>query len=367
MTRMPKIAAACVALVGALSLLAPAARATPKILDLPEVLQDHDQWCWVGVTRSALLSFGVDQSQCAIAEYTRTHTTAADVDLGAVDCCVDWNQGCNHWNYFWYYGGSIADILQHFGGLQNVTYERPLSLEDVSAAIDGQRLAFIRWDWSSGGGHFLVAHGYDGADLYVMNPWPGEGLKIVDYQWLRSGDIHTWATSLTTGRATSCAGKTDGASCDDGNACTRADQCRVGACLGTPVLCPATACLEVGSCDPATGQCAAAAKADGLACSDDDLCTESERCLAGECLGTPKDCSAATDTPCQGSKCNPKTGQCAAFELEDGAACPDGTCQDGSCSSEGSMSCNVAAGPASAPVAAWALVVGLLGLRRRRS
>jgi hypothetical protein len=139
------------------------------IIDVTETQQEHDQWCWAGTAQSTLLRYGVSLQQCEIAEYTRTHTNASDVRLGSTDCCVDPTQGCNAQNYFWYYRGSIADILQHFGALQNVTYDRALALEEVKEAVDVGRLALVRWAWSGGGGHFLLIHGYDGTLAYYMD------------------------------------------------------------------------------------------------------------------------------------------------------------------------------------------------------
>jgi len=59
----------------------------------------------------------------------------------------------------------------------------------------------------------------------------------------------------------------DGATCDDGNACTTSDQCTTGVCQGTPKACvspPASSCTDantakvyenLGACSPGTGAC----------------------------------------------------------------------------------------------------------------
>ena len=54
--------------------------------------------------------------------------------------------------------------------------------------------------------------------------------------------------------------KPDGAPCDDGNACTTADTCSNGTCVGGP------------------------ATANGTACSDADACTTHEACKNGVCI-----------------------------------------------------------------------------------
>jgi RHS repeat-associated protein len=52
------------------------------------------------------------------------------------------------------------------------------------------------------------------------------------------------------------------------------------------VLCQALdGCHLAGVCDPATGQCANPAKADGAPCDDGDTCTRADTCTAGACRG----------------------------------------------------------------------------------
>jgi choice-of-anchor A domain-containing protein len=56
------------------------------------------------------------------------------------------------------------------------------------------------------------------------------------------------------------------------------------ACECATVQCPAAeACLEAGVCNPQTGACVYATKADGSACTDGNACNGGETCLAGAC------------------------------------------------------------------------------------
>ena len=79
----------------------------------------------------------------------------------------------------------------------------------------------------------------------------------------------------------------DGATCDDRNACTRADTCAAGACAGADlVVCAASdQCHVAGACDPASGACSDPAAADGATCDDGDIGTEVSSCRAGACEG----------------------------------------------------------------------------------
>src|SRR5262249_7999598 len=81
--------------------------------------------------------------------------------------------------------------------------------------------------------------------------------------------------------------KSDGTPCDDGNACTRSDTCQAGVCTGRePVVCSAgDQCHEAGVCDPASGVCSSPTKPDGATCDDGNACTRSDICQAGVCTG----------------------------------------------------------------------------------
>jgi cysteine-rich repeat protein len=133
----------------------------------------------------------------------------------------------------------------------------------------------------------------------------------------------------------------DGAACDDGSACTRADACAGGACVGTdPVTCiPSDSCHLAGSCDPATGACSDPVAPDGASCDDGDGCTRVDACAAGTCLGSsPVACTPSDSCHLAGS-CDPATGACSDPVAPDGTACSDGSacteadaCSSGACS-----------------------------------
>ncbi len=167
-----------------------------QVLDMPEVIQEQDEWCWAGVSCSILQYYGQPLSQCEIAEYTRTHATWHD--FGSVNCCTDPNQGCNYWNYNWGYEGSIEDILQHWG-VNSHGVGSALGISEIQTVVGSGSPFVIRWAWTSGGGHFLVGHGIIDTTIYYMDPWFGEGLKIANYSWVVSDANHTWAhTNIIT-------------------------------------------------------------------------------------------------------------------------------------------------------------------------
>jgi hypothetical protein len=142
--------------------------------------------------------------------------------------------------------------------------------------------------------------------------------------------------------------KTDGTTCDDGNACTLDDTCQAGVCKGgAPLNCMAAdQCHAAGVCDPSTGLCSNPAKADGASCNDGNACTQSDSCQAGVCTGAnPVVCGAGDQCHLAGT-CDPSSGACSNPAKADGASCDDGNsctagdmCMAGACV-PGTASCD---------------------------
>ncbi len=126
--------------------------------------------------------------------------------------------------------------------------------------------------------------------------------------------------------------------CDDGDVCTNSDVCVAGSCVGTPVDCVAAgdAC-NVASCDPsaAGSNCSVLTPvADGMDCDDNDPCSLVDTCLAGVCMaGMPPDCFAAGDE-CNVASCSQigVDGNCDIITpMDNGTACSGGVCTNGVC------------------------------------
>jgi len=142
--------------------------------------------------------------------------------------------------------------------------------------------------------------------------------------------------------------KANGSACNDGDACTKKDTCNAGVCTGTnPVICsPSDSCHDLGTCDPATGMCSNPVKADGAACDDNDKCTQTDTCNAGECFGGDPLACAPSDQCHDAGTCDPTTGMCSNPNKADGTACSDedkctegDTCQAGICNGTMPMPC----------------------------
>ncbi len=121
----------------------------------------------------------------------------------------------------------------------------------------------------------------------------------------------TYSVTYTAGGCASNTGMTavtviaNGASCNDGNACTLTDTCQAGACVGSdPVQCdPGGPCIDPGVCAPSTGLCSdAAVRPDDSACFDGDACTSGDACQTGVCA------SPVTLVPAPGSPAGSGSG-----------------------------------------------------------
>ncbi|MBM4396922.1 MAG: putative metal-binding motif-containing protein, partial [Deltaproteobacteria bacterium] len=80
-----------------------------------------------------------------------------------------------------------------------------------------------------------------------------------------------------------------GTKCDDHSACTNPDTCQGGVCTAGPTVdCNDNVECTTDSCDPAVG--CQHANLTGTDCNDGDSCTVTDKCNAGVCAGTPKNC-----------------------------------------------------------------------------
>jgi len=160
----------------------------------------------------------------------------------------------------------------------------------------------------------------------------------------RPKDCTGFGNACTTGTCSPATGacqsvpSNDGGTCDDANFCTDGDVCHAGQCAGTTLDCTSldSRCSR-GQCSRQTGACEAIAINEGSTCDDHDLCTRTDACLAGRCVGDPVDCSSLDDQ-CVAGTCDPADGSCVPQPARQGETCDDvdpctpaGTCTDAIC------------------------------------
>ncbi|MFQ5592473.1 MAG: hypothetical protein ACE5HE_15050, partial [Phycisphaerae bacterium] len=155
------------------------------------------------------------------------------------------------------------------------------------------------------------------------------------------GNACTLSSGLCDTAGTCVARNLQRVACDDGNACTTSDVCIGGSCIGDlpPDCDDANGCTD-DSCDPAVG-CLNVNNV--LACDDGDACTTEDGCSGGLCLGgTPPDCGDSN--PCTDDVCDSALGCVNTPNLvscDDGDACTVGdSCSDGICVGGAAPDCN---------------------------
>ena len=128
-----------------------------------------------------------------------------------------------------------------------------------------------------------------------------------------------------------CLNALNSLACDDGSACTSADKCTNGLCIGVPkvcsdgIFCTSDACVD--------GNCVYLAS--DVTCNDGDACTSGDACSGGACTGSAS-VICNDNNGCTYDSCNPTTG-CKFFPTTD--TCDDGNvctsndaCASGTCS-----------------------------------
>ncbi|MFQ5479359.1 MAG: hypothetical protein ACE5E4_12165, partial [Candidatus Binatia bacterium] len=129
--------------------------------------------------------------------------------------------------------------------------------------------------------------------------------------------------------------------CDDSDACTTGDTCAGGVCVGgSPPNCDDGDLCTDDSCDSVTG-CQHANNT--AACDDGDVCTTNDTCAAGSCVGgTALDCDDGDI--CTDDSCDATLGCQHAFNTapcEDGDACTtNDACSGGLCTGGSATDCN---------------------------
>ena len=125
----------------------------------------------------------------------------------------------------------------------------------------------------------------------------------------RDCDDHNPCTDDSCDSSVGCRHDNNSDGCDDASLCTSGDHCAGGLCIGTPLACDVsqdTVCRE-NTCNPTTGGCEMEFF-NGTLCDDGVLCTNTDVCASGECVGIPVSC--ADGDPCTRDFCDEGSGTC---------------------------------------------------------
>lgn len=137
----------------------------------------------------------------------------------------------------------------------------------------------------------------------------------------------------------------DDTPCDDGLLCTGSDTCQEGICVGTALDCDAQAgpCQVATGCDEFSGACLFANANEGLDCDDGLHCTVDTICSFGECVGATRDCSLEVGDDCNTAACSEDEGGCYTTFAADTTLCDDSAteCTEATGYCDGAGTCEV--------------------------
>jgi hypothetical protein len=118
--------------------------------------------------------------------------------------------------------------------------------------------------------------------------------------------------------------RVDGFSCNDGNACTTADTCADGLCVGGAALvCNSNDPCIARTCDPNAG-CVASPTTE--TCDDGDPCTVGDTCANGLCSAGTGALSCDDQDPCTADSCRAGVGCEHSFACDDNDPCTNDSC-----------------------------------------
>jgi len=115
-----------------------------------------------------------------------------------------------------------------------------------------------------------------------------------------------------------CTPAADGTTCDDAGPCARTSACSNGTCAATSYIsCDDDNACTSDRCDPVAG-CVSTPVEDGASCDDGDACSLEDRCVEGVCDGAGVvECGPPGECELPGV-CNPATGVCDFAFVEEG-------------------------------------------------
>lgn len=169
------------------ALAGPAASAQSKVLSVPQRTQEHSEWCWAGSSQMVLGFFGVNPTQCAEANYS------LGINYACGNTNFNWNSNANSPNST----NAVSSILNAWGVNASV-FNGYFYSSTVQTHINNSKPFIILWQWTGGGGHFVVVKGYSGSYLYINDPWPGNGSYTRTYSSTVSASDRYWYNTCYT-------------------------------------------------------------------------------------------------------------------------------------------------------------------------
>ena len=149
-----------------------------KTLNVQLIGQKTNMWCWAASGEMTMKFLGHDVTQCAQANYRFGYTNCCNSPTPSQCVQGGWPQ-FSHWGF----------------SSQYTSWGTALSFTQLQQQIDAGAPVPFSWGWTGGGGHMMVAIGYNSSTnmVYINNPWPvNQGVtKWISYSDYVSGSDHT--------------------------------------------------------------------------------------------------------------------------------------------------------------------------------
>lgn len=161
-----------------------ATSASATVLNVPQKYTEIANCCWSGCSQAILEYYGTIVTQTEIVAYgTEGYST------GNILCGEEYVPSLGIWRK------GIDLILYYFGVISSTCYDGYYFTRDgIRGEIDAGRPIQIRIYFWTEGGHAQVITGFDGNNVYLMDPTFGP--LIGTYEYVVSNELSIWAGTL---------------------------------------------------------------------------------------------------------------------------------------------------------------------------
>lgn len=164
-------------------------------VDLPEVEQETNRWCWAASMEAILDVYGTSVNQCQEANWLFSRTDCCNSPVPNHNTCI---RGAS--------GNQQKNVLDHWG-LASTLVSSTISWNQLKTEIKANRPINMGWQWCclNCGGHSLDIYGFSEIEngtvtynVWYMDPWYGEGYNVAEYSWVVGGcpGDHTWYRTI---------------------------------------------------------------------------------------------------------------------------------------------------------------------------
>jgi hypothetical protein len=152
------------------------------LLDVPQVFQEQNEWCWAACTQMIAAFLGNSGvKQCELANFLHDQT----------DCCQNpGSDACNQPCPF----EDVLPVYDHIG-ISGVMDNHAETVQVMLTELQAKRPFEVAVVWLGGGGHVVLVRGiYADGTFAVNDPWNGAG-PVSYLGLLTAGGLGRWVVT----------------------------------------------------------------------------------------------------------------------------------------------------------------------------